>query len=130
MYNAKAFGENLRAHLSSHGISQKWVAEQMNTTTATVSRYVSGDRVPGLENLVDLAAALNVSVDYLLGIEQPNLKSRVLPDVAILDECYMLAPMSIRKIIWASLDPYMTPEQRIVVDATISVEERGTSSAS
>lgn len=127
MYNAKTFGENLRAHLSSHGISQKWVAEQMNTTTATVSRYVSGDRVPGVENLVDLAQALNVSVDYLLGIEQPIIKSRMAPDVAVLNECYESAPMAIRKIIWTALDPYMTAEQRIVIEASMAVEERGTS---
>lgn len=127
MYNAKAFGENLRAHLASHGISQKWVAEQMNTTTATVSRYVSGDRVPGVENLVDLAQTLNVSVDYLLGLEQPVVKSRMAPDVAVLNKCYESAPMAIRKIIWTALDPYMTAEQRIVVEASMAVEERGTS---
>ena len=125
MYNAKSFGENLRAHLSSHGISQKWVAEQMGTTTATVSRYVSGDRVPSLENLVDLAQSLNVSVDYLIGIELPAVKSRMAPDVAVLNECYESAPMAIRKIIWTALDPYMTPEQRIVVEASLAVEERG-----
>ncbi len=124
MYSAKTFGENLREHLSSHGISQKWVAERMSTTTATVSRYVSGDRVPSVENLVDLAQALNVSVDYLLGVSVPA-KSRPPADISILNECYEQAPISIRKIIWTALDPYMTSEQRIVVDASVAVEERG-----
>lgn len=127
MYSAKTLGENLREHLTSHGISQKWVAEKMNTTTATVSRYVSGDRVPGLESLVELAQALGVSVDYLLGIEQPVSKPRIPPDIAVLTECYENAPASIRKIIWTALDPYMAPEQRIVVEASMAVEERGTS---
>ena len=127
MYNAKTFGENLRAHLSSHGISQKWIAEQMKTTTATVSRYVSGDRVPSLESLVDLAQTLNVSVDYLLGTQRPEPKPRVQPDVKILTDCYEVAPVAIRKIIWTALDPYMTPEQRVVIEAGMAVEERGTS---
>lgn len=124
MYNAKVFGGILREHLSSHGISQKWLAEKMNTTTATVSRYVSGDRVPSVESLVDLAQALGVSVDYLLGVEPPAPKNRVAPDIAVLTSCYENAPISIRKIVWAAMDPYMTPEQRVVVDASMAIEER------
>lgn len=127
MYSTKTFGDNLRDHLSSHGITQKWVAEQLNTTTATVSRYVSGDRVPSVENLVDLAQVLNVSVDYLLGTNPPVVKPRMAPDVSVLIECYETAPMPIRKIIWTAMDPYMTPEQRIVVQASVAVEERGSS---
>ena len=49
------------------------------------------------------------------------------PDVAVLNECYESAPMAIRKIIWTALDPYMTAEQRIVIEASMAVEERGTS---
>lgn len=123
MYSAKTFGAILREHLSSHGISQRWVAEQMHTTTATVSRYVSGDRVPSVENLVDLAQALNVSVDYLLGTENLVVKPRTPPDVAVLTDCYEQAPASIRKIVWTAFEPYMTPEQKIVVDASMAVEQ-------
>ncbi len=124
MYNSKTFNNILREHLNSHGISQKWLADQMNTTTATISRYVTGGRVPSLESLVDLSQALNVSVDYLLGIERPAPKSRTAPDIAVLTSCYEQAPVSIRKILWAALDPYMTAEQRVVVDASMAIEER------
>lgn len=123
MYSAKTFGAVLREYLSSHGISQKWVAENMHTTNATLSRYVSGERVPSVESLVELARVLNVSVDFLLGVEKP-VKSRVPADISILDECYEHAPAAIRKIIWTALDPYMSPEQRIVIGAGMSIEEK------
>ena len=123
MYSARTFGETLREHLSSHGISQKWVAEKMNTTYATVSRYVSGERVPSVESLVELAQTLNVSVDFLLGVEPPE-KSRTPADVSVLTDCYARAPIAIRKILWTAMDPYMSPEQRIVIDASMSIEEK------
>lgn len=123
MYSAKTFGDTLREYLSSHGISQKWVAEKMNTTYATVSRYVSGERVPSVESLVELAQALNVSVDFLLGVEPPE-KNRTPADVSVLTDCYGRAPITIRKIIWTAMDPYMSPEQRIVIEASMSVEEK------
>lgn len=122
MYNAQAFGRNLQEHLSSHGIEQKWVAEKMGTSQATLSRYVTGARLPGVESLVELAQVLGVSVDYLLGIEQPASKAKLSTELTILTQCYSQTPLSIRKIIWASLDPYMTPEQRLVIEASMSTE--------
>lgn len=122
MYNAQAFGRNLQEHLSSHGIEQKWVAEKMGTSQATLSRYVTGARLPGVESLVELAQVLGVSVDYLLGIEQPSPKTKLSTELTILTQCYSQTPLSIRKIIWASLDSYMTPEQRLVIEAGMSAE--------
>lgn len=43
------------------------LAEILNTTKATLSRYENGLRVPNIEFIRELANVFNVSVDYLLG---------------------------------------------------------------
>ena len=40
------FSERLKGILDSRGISQVWVAEKANATAATISRYMTTDRVP------------------------------------------------------------------------------------
>ena len=49
------------------GITQKELAVILNTTEASISRYVNGLREPRLSVVCKMAKALNVSLDYLLG---------------------------------------------------------------
>lgn len=49
------------------GISQLRLATDLNTTQNTISRYETGEREPGIEELLKIADYFNVSVDYLLG---------------------------------------------------------------
>jgi len=67
---SKEFGERLWSLLQKQGITQKQLADRINTTEATLSRYVSGDREPKAEMLANIATALNTTSDYLLGIEK------------------------------------------------------------
>lgn len=67
---SKEFGERLLSLLQKQGITQKQLADRINTTEATLSRYVSGDREPKAETLANIATALNTTSDYLLGIEK------------------------------------------------------------
>ncbi len=48
------------------GISQLKLAIEMNTNQNTISRYETGEREPGLTELIKLADYFDVSVDYLL----------------------------------------------------------------
>ena len=50
-------------------LTQKELAERINTTEATLARYVSGDREPKADMLANIATALHTTSDYLLGIE-------------------------------------------------------------
>ncbi len=50
----------------SKGISQLKLALDMNTNQNTISRYETGDREPGITELIKFADYFNVSVDYLL----------------------------------------------------------------
>mgnify|MGYP004620978713 FL=1 len=48
------------------GISQLKLAMELNTNQHTISRYETGEREPGLVELVAIADYFDVSVDYLL----------------------------------------------------------------
>ena len=55
------------------GISQLRLATELNTTQNTISRYETGEREPGIDELIKIADYFNVSVDYLIGrTESPN----------------------------------------------------------
>lgn len=47
-------------------LSQLRLAMELNTTQNTISRYETGDREPGIMELIKIADYFNVSVDYLL----------------------------------------------------------------
>ena len=55
-------------------ITQLKLAMDLHTTQNTISRYESGEREPGISELVKLADYFGVSVDYLLErTENPEL---------------------------------------------------------
>ena len=49
------------------GISQLRLATELNTTQNTISRYETGEREPGIAELIKIADYFNISVDYLIG---------------------------------------------------------------
>lgn len=51
----------------SKGISQLKMAMDLNTNQNTISRYETGEREPGITELIRIADYFNISVDYLLG---------------------------------------------------------------
>ena len=56
------------------GISQLRLATDLNTTQNTISRYETGEREPGIDELIKIADYFNVSVDYLIGrTENPKI---------------------------------------------------------
>lgn len=48
------------------GISQLKLAMELNTNQNTISRYETGDREPGIQELIKIADYFDVSLDYLL----------------------------------------------------------------
>lgn len=43
------------------------LATDLHTTQNTISRYETGERKPGIAELIKIADYFNVSVDYLIG---------------------------------------------------------------
>lgn len=115
------FSERLRQILDRRGVSQDWLARQIHATPATVSRYLTSDRVPRGENVAAVSSALNVSADYLLGLIDDactlkrDRRSGLDVEVSLLVSCYRKASSSDQRVIWTLLDKYMTPEERGVL---------------
>lgn len=56
------------------GISQLRLAIDLNTNQNTISRYETGEREPGIKELISIADYFNVSIDYLLErTNNPNI---------------------------------------------------------
>ena len=56
-----------------NGLSQEQVAYELGISRQAVSKWESGESIPELERLVELAKFLNVTVDYLLDDEQTEM---------------------------------------------------------
>ena len=56
----------LRELRKARGISQLKLAMDLNTNQNTISRYETGEREPGITELIALSDYFDVSVDYLL----------------------------------------------------------------
>ena len=57
------------------GISQLKLALALNTNQNTISRYETGEREPGINELIKIADYFNISIDYLLErTNNPNIQ--------------------------------------------------------
>ena len=70
MQKMSVFSDNLKSALKKSGLTQKQLADRLNITEVTISRYVNGTRVPRGTLLSGIANVLNVSVDSLLNGEE------------------------------------------------------------
>lgn len=61
------FDENLRAFRKQKEFSQEYLAEKMNVSRQTISKWENGTAMPDLKKLTDLATLFDVSMDELLG---------------------------------------------------------------
>ncbi len=116
MYSKETFARQLKTPIGQKGYTQRMVAEKLETTETSISRYVSGDRMPDIETVVKLAGVLGVSIDNLVGVEPPA-QPRPSPDISILLSCYQRASDADRQVVWSLFDRYMTPEQRVIITA-------------
>ena len=69
-YMADLKYNRLKVVLAERDITNKWLAEQLNVTEITVSRWTSNKRRPQLEQLFAIANAINVSPRELINDPQ------------------------------------------------------------
>ena len=60
----------LKEILKEKGITQVFLAREMDLRTVTINHWVSGKAIPSLEALIRLAEILEVSLDELVVIEK------------------------------------------------------------
>lgn len=62
------FGRKLKIELINNNMSQTELAEKVNVSRGTINCICSGSRKPSIELLTRISKELNVSTDYLLGL--------------------------------------------------------------
>ncbi len=70
----RIIGERIQQLRKNAGYSQKEFSELLNIPQSTLSSYETNKNKPTLKALIDLSEKLNVSLDWLCGIEITNLE--------------------------------------------------------
>lgn len=70
MTEQESFIKKLSILLEEKNITQRELAEKINVTEVTISRYLSGERSPRIEIVSKIAEFFGVSIDSLLGKEE------------------------------------------------------------
>ena len=63
------FGERVKKELHQQGKKQKDLCEHLHVNKSTLSQWLSGVNEPPMNCIVEIAVYLDVSTDYLLGLE-------------------------------------------------------------
>ena len=84
MLTKEDFSKRLKQALDSKEMKQSYLADQAKTSAANISNYMRGAAFPPLDILVEIAKALNVSLDWLCDLEKFEDKAtpKTLGDVA------------------------------------------------
>lgn len=61
------FTERLYSLMQQRNMNQRQLAERIQVTEASMSRYLKGERMPRMNTVADMATALNTTSDFLLG---------------------------------------------------------------
>lgn len=65
----KIFGERVKQELKIQNKKQVDLATHLSVQKSTLSEWLNDNNEPPMKTVVDIALYLNVSTDYLLGIE-------------------------------------------------------------
>ncbi len=87
------FGQQLVRLRKAAGYTQQQLADEIGTTRRKIAYYEKESPHPPANLLADLAHALNVTTDELLGIEPPQKAAR-LPDSRLLRRMQQIEKMS------------------------------------
>lgn len=60
------FGSNLSNMLKKAGFTQRELAEETELSEATISSYINSRKLPGIKAIINIAYALDCSVDDLV----------------------------------------------------------------
>ena len=96
---------NLKNLMESRNYTINTFSEAIGITSATISRYLSGSRIPDITYLIKISKFFNVSIDWLVGINGD--KFEVLPaEVQDVLYKYSIASPADKKVIKTILERY------------------------
>lgn len=74
--NENNLGGRIADLLKKSGLTQRELANKVGVTEASMSRYISGCRIPKGPTIANIANALHTTSDYLLGTEEDITKEQ------------------------------------------------------
>ena len=107
MSEQDSFIKKLSILLEENNTTQRELAEKINVTEVTISRYLSGERSPRIDIVNKIAEFFKVSVDYLLGrtdIRSTSSSEEVDEEFAALYRGYQTLNETDKSILKATLD--------------------------
>lgn len=72
----ETLGEKIKKILEEKGMSQRKLAQKMGISPSSLNQYVRGRKNVGLKIILKLCKTLDVSSDYLLGLETKTYEKR------------------------------------------------------
>lgn len=74
MLSKEEFAHRLKTAIAQKGLKQAELAEMVGTTAANMSNYVREKSFPPVDTLVEIAKNLDVSLDWLCGMDRKEAK--------------------------------------------------------
>ncbi len=75
-FDIEKFNYRLIVLMEDFNMNQTDLSKKIGISNVTISRYLSGDRIPRLDVITKIAAIFNVSIDYLLGISDAKKSNK------------------------------------------------------
>ena len=79
------FGENLKALRQNRNLTQEKLAEFLNVSFQTISKWERGDTYPDISTLPEIALFFKVSVDDLLGVSKAENEEKLIKQLEAFD---------------------------------------------
>lgn len=107
------FCERAKTRMKELHITTRQLAKSIGMTESTVSRYLSGNRSPKIEELVKIAETLECSADYLLGLKESEVvvQKEIFKEIAgLFNKLSMTVHIGEKKMLNAELHGKMVGE--------------------
>ena len=65
------FGDNLQSILEEYGLSQRDLADEIEVSESTVSKYIHKKQMPNIKAIVNMVYALDIEFDDLIDFGSP-----------------------------------------------------------
>ena len=101
----KAFSDRLRFLIDSRGTTVKDLSLDANIPNPTIYRYIHGNRVPKIDNVIAIAKYFGVSVDWLLGLSDDKCETWHPATLEVANR-YSVASPDDRRVVEAALEKY------------------------
>lgn len=74
-YNGDTLAHRMKVARAEARMDQQALADAAGISKDSVARYETGRNVPSLDKAFDMAVALGVSIDSLVGLPEPSMRT-------------------------------------------------------